>query len=130
MTSKLFSLCCGNEFEIMDAILQDTQELPYPLKTIPTNDGVDLKCYEIPEKDKKSVLRRLYPFTNPPPLDARLYDLHQDEMFTVRDFLVIRSDGKNYLVSPYYPQSGGTVLDWLEDNISDFSVNMVKEDTP
>jgi len=24
--------------------------------------------------------------------------------------------GMNYLVSPYYPESGGTVIDWMDEN--------------
>jgi hypothetical protein len=36
-------------------------------------------------------------------------------MFIVKDFRVTWEHGMNYLVSPYYPESGGTVIDWMDE---------------
>jgi hypothetical protein len=43
-----------------------------------------------------------------------MYDLHADKTFIVKDFLVTWEHGMNYLVSPYYAESGGTVIDWMD----------------
>jgi hypothetical protein len=42
-----------------------------------------------------------------------MYDLHEEKKFTVRQFRVTREGGMNMLVSPYYPNSGGSVIDWV-----------------
>ena len=42
--------------------------------------------------------------------------MHADKTFVVRDFRVTWEHGMNYLVSPYYAESGGTVIDWVDEN--------------
>jgi hypothetical protein len=37
----------------------------------------------------------------------------------VRDFRVTWENGQNWLVSPYYPNSGGTVIDWVPPDDED-----------
>ena len=105
----------GPELELMDMICPSTELLPFPLKTAKRFDGKLIEIYEIPDNEKENVLNKLYPFTDIPTLETRLYDLHQEAKFLVHDYMVIRTDGKNYLVSPYYLETGGTVLDWLCD---------------
>ena len=39
-------------------------------------------------------------------------DIHAEKEFRVRDFLVAREGEMNVLASPYYPEAGGTVIDW------------------
>jgi hypothetical protein len=68
--------------------------------------------YLIPEAMRLAVLESLYPFV-PVPLPGEMrYDLHEEKLFQVRDFRVTWELGMNWLVSPYYPSSGGTVIDW------------------
>jgi hypothetical protein len=86
--------------------------LPFPTKPLVIND-VQLEEYIIPENKKAEVLNELYPFEPVPSLDTVLYDLHSDKEFVVREFRVIREDGSNWLVSPYYEEGGGTVIDWV-----------------
>jgi len=43
-----------------------------------------------------------------------MYDLHADKTFIVKEFRVTWEHSMNYLVSPYYPESGGTVIDWMD----------------
>ena len=69
--------------------------------------------YIIPDEKKQAVLAELYPFEPVPALDEQMFDLHEGKLFTVRDFRVTREDDHNYLVSPYYPASGGSVIDWM-----------------
>jgi len=68
--------------------------------------------YIIPDEKKAEVLERLYPFRPLPSLDEVFYDVHEDKTFLVRDFRVTREGRCNVLASPYYPESGGTVIDW------------------
>lgn len=67
----------------------------------------------IPEEKKGEVLKALYPFGPLPDLDDKRYDLHEGKTFRVRDFRVTWEHGQNFLVSSYYPSSGGTVIDWM-----------------
>ena len=88
-------------------------ELPYPLKEVECADGTVQRIYEIPDEDKAKVLADLYPMTDAPSIDDTLYDIHERREFKVRDFLVIRWCEGNLLASPYFPQSGGMLVDWV-----------------
>jgi hypothetical protein len=59
------------------------------------------------------VLQKLYLFQDCPKLNAIRCDLHAGKKFRVVDFKVVREGGMNLLVSPYYYESGGTVIDWV-----------------
>ena len=48
-----------------------------------------------------------------------MYDIHANKTFIVKEFRVTWEHGMNYLVSPYYPESGGTVIDWWDENWND-----------
>ncbi len=89
-------------------------ELPFPRKPLKVHGGT-VEEYIIPEEKKEEVLRQLYIFRDCPSLDDELLDIHEDKKFKVRDFRVTREGGMNMLVSPYYPNSGGTVIDWVKE---------------
>lgn len=89
--------------------------LPFPTKPI-TIKCVEMEEYIIPEDKKTEVLKQLYVFEPIPSLDEIRYDLHSGKTFAIRNFRVIRNDGWNMLVSPYYEQGGGTVIDWISPN--------------
>jgi len=86
--------------------------LPFPTKLLVIN-GVEIEEYVIPDDKKADVLNELYIFDPVPALDEERFDLHSGKKFRVRDFRVTREDGLNFLVSPYYEEGGGTVIDWL-----------------
>ena len=86
--------------------------LPFQTRKVQTAGGT-VEEYVIPEDEKADVLEELYPFDPVPSLDEEQYDLHEGKKFIVRDFGVIREHGMNYLVSPYYFESGGSVIDWM-----------------
>ena len=86
--------------------------LPYPLKPLLMND-VMIEEYVIPEEKKAEVLRELYIFDPVPSLDEERFDLHSGRKFKVRDYRVTRENDRNWLVSPYYEEGGGTVIDWM-----------------
>jgi hypothetical protein len=90
--------------------------LPYPTQPLFLPNGSCVEEFIIPEEDKEIVLAQLYPFAPIPKLTDILYDLHADKTFVVRDFRVTWEHGMNYLVSPYYPESGGTVIDWIDED--------------
>ena len=99
------------------------ERLPYPTKPLIFPNGASAEEFIIPDEDRELVLEKLYPFSPIPKLTDVLYDLHADKTFMVRDFRVTWEHGMNYLVSPYYPESGGTVIDWIDEN------NWVDDDT-
>ncbi|MBO4620353.1 MAG: hypothetical protein J5654_09620 [Victivallales bacterium] len=108
------------EKSMLEIILKEAEPLPYELKELEMSDGTIEQEYDIPECDKASVLNDLYPFDPCPKLDEELFDLHEQKAFAVRDYRVIRCRKRNMVVSPYYPHSGGMVVDWMptEDTAS------------
>lgn len=89
--------------------------LPYPLEARARDkDGWGVsEEYLIPADERQKVLLEHYPFAEPPSLDDEVLDLHADKNFFVRDYKLVREDGHNLLVSPYYYESGGSVIDWV-----------------
>lgn len=65
------------------------------------------------------VLRELYRFIPKPSLDEERFDLHSGKVFKIREFRVTREVNYNWLVSPYYEQGGGTVIDWVPPDEDD-----------
>ena len=99
----------------MDDELPIEERLPYPTRSLVFPNGTSVEEFIIPDEDKEIVLAQLYPFSPIPKLSDVLYDLHADKTFVVKDFRVTWEHGMNYLVSPYYPESGGTVIDWMDE---------------
>ena len=95
------------------AITGRQPELPYPLKDVECADGTVQRVYEIPDEDKTKVLADLFPMADGPGIDDVMFDLHERKNFKVRDFLVIRWGEGNLVASPYFPRSGGMVVDWI-----------------
>ena len=109
----------GEEMSFPEKMLMFTvtgpqPRLPYPLRKLETAWGKPEMEYVIPDGEKQEVLKRLYLFDGCPAFDAVMYDLHEQKMFNVRDFRVIRWNGANLLASPYFPNSGGMLVDWAE----------------
>ena len=104
----------NNEFSTDETPTQE--RLPYPTQPMFFPDGTSVEEFIIPEEDKEIVLEQLYPFSPIPKLTDVIYDLHADKTFTVKDFRVTWEHGMNYLVSPYYPESGGSVIDWMNED--------------
>jgi len=92
------------------------ERLPYTTQPMYFQDGTWVEEFIIPEEDREIVLEQLYPFSPIPQLTDVMYDLHADKTFVVKDFRVTWEHGMNYLVSPYYPESGGTVIDWMDED--------------
>jgi hypothetical protein len=92
-----------------DKLSYITQRMYFP-------DGTWVEEFIIPEEDKEIVLEQLYPFSPVPKLTDEMYDIHAEKTFIVREFRVTWERGMNFLVSPYYPESGGTVIDWMDED--------------
>jgi len=86
--------------------------LPFPTKPLVIN-GIEVEEYIIPEEKKGMVLKALYPFIPLPSLDEVRLDIHSGKLFKIREFRVTRELHHNWLVSPYYEEGGGTVIDWV-----------------
>jgi len=87
-------------------------KLSYPTRQVPEGAKM-IEEYIIPEEEKAKVLNGLYPFEPVPALTEMMYDLHEEKQFWVGDFRVVRGADMDMLVSPYYFNSGGTVIDWM-----------------
>lgn len=85
--------------------------LPFPTRLLEVQGGT-VEEFVIPESEKARVLKELYIFTPVPGLDDEMLDIHEGRTFRVRDYRVVRDFGMNMVVSPYYPSSGGTLIDW------------------
>lgn len=94
----------------------DLPRLPYPTRIIGTGASA-IEEYIIPEEARGRVLDRLYPFEPLPGLDETMFDLHEEREFQVGEFRVFRGEDMDLLVSPYYPRSGGTVIDWMPPDL-------------
>ena len=92
------------------------ERLPYPTRPMYFPNGISVEEFIIPDEDKKIVLKQLYPFSPIPKLTDEVEDLHSGKKFLIKDFRVTWEHGMNYLVSPYYPESGGTVIDWMDES--------------
>jgi hypothetical protein len=86
--------------------------LSYPTRTIGSGAAA-IEEYVIPPEEKARVLEDLYPFEPVPKLLDVMFDLHEEKPFQVREYRVIRGKSMDYLVSPYFFNSGGTVMDWM-----------------
>jgi hypothetical protein len=86
--------------------------LLFPTRTIGTGTAA-IEEYIIPEEQKDRVLEDMYPFEPIPKLTDMMFDLHEERPFQVREFRVVRGKSMDYLVSPYFFRSGGTVMDWM-----------------
>lgn len=92
--------------------------LAFPTKPLIIN-GIEVEEYIIPDEKKAEVLKALYIFSPVPSLDEEQLDVHSGKKFKVREFRVTREDGRNFLVSPYYEEGGGTVIDWVPPDEED-----------
>jgi len=100
----------------MDDELPIEERLPYSTQRMYFPDGTWVEEFIIPDEDREIVLEQLYPFAPIPKLTDEMYDIHADKTFLVKEFRVTWERGMNFLVSPYYPDSGGTVIDWMDQD--------------
>ena len=101
------------ERRMLLAVTGPQPRLDYPTKMLNMLNGAVVEQYIIPDADKEKVFNDLYPFENKPGMDSRMLDIHAEKRFMLKDFIVIREGDGNFLVSPYYAEAGGTVLDWM-----------------
>ena len=102
------------ERQMMLAITGPQPPLNFPTHLLAMSDGTFTQEYEIPAEEREAVFQKLYLFDSPPPMEKYVMDIHEGKKFKVKRFRVIREDGGNFIVSPFYPISGGTLLDWAE----------------
>ena len=113
----------GNgDFDTIAKKIGIEEKLGYPLHEAKGPVGEAIEIYDIPQVEKEKILRAMYPFQPVPSMDEIMFDIHEEKTFTVKDFMVIRDHNLNFLVSPYFCSSGGSVLDWIsrqKDNEDD-----------
>lgn len=103
----------GNENEdVLRKLLKVV--LPYGTEELDVKCGRrPLKYVGIPENEKLVLFRALFPFYPFPGMDEEIVDVHCGRTFRFRDAMIIFEpwNGYNYLVSPYYAESGGMAVD-------------------
>ena len=107
------------EKQILCMMVSEAPELPYPLKPLKMAYGPDEEVYDIPEDAKPGILDDLYPFCPAPSPDSEVFDLHEQKCFVFRDAQVIRHNGRNLVVSPFYSHSGGMAVDFMPPEYAD-----------
>ena len=107
------------ERELLMLLNGPQERLDYPTEILKMSNGCEVEKYIIPEMDKEKVLEALYPFNDLPALDDERLDLHTGKTFRIRDYIVTREGSGNFLVTPFYAEKGGTVLDWVEPTLED-----------
>jgi len=116
----MYNDCSSNEEfsraekAVLSAVIDESDRLPYPIKAVKLSIGVLCEMYEIPAKDKAKVFKKLYPFTPVPAMNKEMYCLHEGKTFKVKEYGVLRENNRNFIVSPFYTNSGGMVIDWVE----------------
>ncbi|MBR0458066.1 MAG: hypothetical protein IJJ26_02400 [Victivallales bacterium] len=108
-------------------VLGSLPQLPFPLHDVPCADGTIQKEYVIPMECREEVLNQLCFLVPVPKMDDVMFDLHEQKLFTVRDFRVIRWHGTNILASPYFDHTGGMLVDWMEPDNLEESVHTIKK---
>ncbi len=92
--------------------LGEEPRLPFPTRSLVVR-GKHAEEYIIPENRREELLRKLYFFHPVPALSEQRLDSHTGRLFRVREFRVIRENGMNFLVSPFYEDGGASAIDWL-----------------
>ena len=107
-------------------LLAPAPALPYPLLPLKMMEGPDAQEYQIPETEREKVFQEQYPFVDCPRMDDIRFDLHEQKRFVVREYRLIRECGRNFIVSPYYPHSGGMVVDWMDEGAENAAMRFEK----
>ena len=110
------------ERHMMKACMGEQAPLDYPLtwKKFNTRSYKFLQ-YVIPPEEKESVIRKLWMFDGAERLnmDATYLDIHCNKTFQLKDAIITREDGCNFIMSPYYAEAGGTLLDMTQYTADD-----------
>ena len=102
-----------DEREMLLMAFGPQDRLDYPTEPLEMANGCVVERYVIPDEDKQKIMDMLFPFFEQPSMDDERLDIHCNRKFKVRDFMVTREGDGNFIVSPYYAEAGGTVLDWV-----------------
>ena len=80
--------------------------------------GEELEELLVPATVKETVFDILYPFKPIPLQSEMMADVNTGNRFMVSEFRVFIHNGKPLLTTPWYPEDGGTVLDWVPAEIA------------
>lgn len=114
------------EFEMIKQVVKKSDPLPYPLLTHKDDTYDDELYYDIPDAEKETVLKRLWFFTSDIEMSTVLHDIHAGQDVEFGNCIVVRRDGIDYICSPMYWESGGTIIDLLQRRDEAISILFVK----
>lgn len=123
---------CGKEIrslpekKLLCEIFPKCDPLPYRLLVHTDEVHQPEWYYVIPWHKTEEVLKSLWPFAEDPSMDQLFYDIHANKTVKFSDCRVIRYEDRNLIVSPYYFESGGTVIDLMDNELVDFEAKQLK----
>lgn len=109
---KLEGFVAGKEErEMLCRIMPKTDRLPYNTE-VRVLQGTKYKYEQyvgIPFDEKAAIIRQCWPFDDADKLDMddAYLDLHTGKKFKLRDAIITRENGRNFVMSPYYSKAEG-----------------------
>ena len=90
------------------------RKMVMPTLNFPLVAWGDAMRYDIPADQKRDVINSMDCMKRDVPLYDGIYtDIHSDKVVRGSELEVIRENDKNYVVSPHYNESGGTLIDLM-----------------
>ena len=101
-----------SRFMEQDVRLVSSRGEPYPIRRVSTPTGHEVNLYVIDDvKERYPWLGGMWPFYPIPDKDELVGDMHSDKVFKFSKCKLIRWCRFNFVVSPYYLESGGMAVD-------------------
>lgn len=103
------------ERQMMAAVMPKAGRLEYETeKKSIDGTGYHFEQYIVPTEKKEAIIRELWLFSDADKLDmdGMYLDLHTGKTFKLREAIITRENGRNFVMSPYYSEGGGTLLDF------------------
>ena len=104
----------GEEKKLYKQLAGEMPVLGFPLEDLVLPNGQIEQVYNIPAELVFQTAVSLWPFLPEPTAETEFVDVHCDKKFKFKEAKIIRFDNRNMLVSPFYAEKGGTVLDFID----------------
>ena len=92
------------------------EKLKFKLKLIDSRGDAE---YQIPAEELGKTLKMISPFDMDFSPDREYLDIHSAKIVKAKDLKIIRSHEINIIVSPFYAESGGTLVDLIDPDRMD-----------
>lgn len=107
------------EKKVCTFLYETSPVLKYKISSHKGSDGCSYMFYEIPALTGEDI-KATWPFANEVSPETVFYDLHSEKWFTLKDAKILRYAKRNILVSPFFLDSGGMVVDSMESENTNY----------